>query len=197
MPARVELYWIPLGAGNNTRCVRLSGHAFEALAARRQGRNVTDLYHSALQVQCAGATSVIEMGPAWGNTDPERGVVATGPVGSSLLGRSPLLRYEVRCWKGGSIPDVSYAIDSPVLLSDDPAKARLVLDSVRLVPPLTWGRDESGTGDMWNSNSLIAWLLATAGHDLRDVAPPAGGRAPGWHCGLVLARRHALTSNRS
>ena len=42
---------------------------------------------------------------------------------------------------------------------------------------------------MWNSNSLVAWLLATSGHDVTSLAPPGGGRAPGWPAGLELARR--------
>jgi hypothetical protein len=45
------------------------------------------------------------------------------------------------------------------------------------------------TGDMWNSNSLVAWLLARAGIDTEDVAPPARGRAPGWSAGLITAAR--------
>ena len=58
---------------------------------------------------------------------------------------------------------------------------------------VTWGRDELGTGDMWNSNSLISWLLARSGHDTDAVAPPAGGRAPGWSAGLMVAAREAET----
>ena len=55
------------------------------------------------------------------------------------------------------------------------------------VPALTWGRDEMHTGEMWNSNSLTAWLLARSGHELATVHPPAQGRAPGWHAGLTVA----------
>jgi hypothetical protein len=51
----------------------------------------------------------------------------------------------------------------------------------------------NGTGDMWNSNSLISWLLARSGHHLDAVAPPAHGRAPGWAAGLVLAARQRAT----
>jgi hypothetical protein len=57
------------------------------------------------------------------------------------------------------------------------------------VPSLTWGRDDLGTGDMWNSNSLISWVLARTGHDMTTVRPPDRGRAPGWQAGLVLASR--------
>jgi hypothetical protein len=57
------------------------------------------------------------------------------------------------------------------------------------VPALVWGRDESHAGEMWNSNSLISWLIARSGLDVESVRPPAGGRAPGWDAGLVVARR--------
>jgi hypothetical protein len=57
------------------------------------------------------------------------------------------------------------------------------------VPTPTWGRDELDTGDMWNSNSVISWLLVQAGVGVDAIRPPAGGRAPGWDAGLVVARR--------
>ena len=37
-----------------------------------------------------------------------------------------------------------------------------------------WGRDELATGEMWNSNSVIAWTLARSGIDTEPVQPPAG-----------------------
>jgi hypothetical protein len=33
-PASVDLYWLPLGAGDNTQCVRTNGRVFEAITAR-------------------------------------------------------------------------------------------------------------------------------------------------------------------
>ena len=42
---------------------------------------------------------------------------------------------------------------------------------------------------MWNSNSLISWLLARSGIETAPIHPPLGGRAPGWHAGLVVAAR--------
>jgi hypothetical protein len=42
---------------------------------------------------------------------------------------------------------------------------------------------------MWNSNSVIAWVIARSGIDAGSIKPPSGGRAPGWHAGLVLAAR--------
>jgi len=52
-----------------------------------------------------GVTTAVEMAPVW-TTRGDRGVVSEGPVGAAFLGRSRLFRYEVRCWHGGSIPDL-------------------------------------------------------------------------------------------
>jgi hypothetical protein len=40
---------------------------------------------------------------------------------------------------------------------------------------------------MWNSNSVIAWLIARSGIDVDAIQAPVGGRAPGWNAGLVFA----------
>jgi hypothetical protein len=52
-----------------------------------------------------------------------------------------------------------------------------------------WGRDELGTGEMWNSNSVIAWVIARSGIEAQSIQPPQGGRAPGWRAGVVVASR--------
>jgi hypothetical protein len=52
-----------------------------------------------------------------------------------------------------------------------------------------WDRDELGTGEMWNSNSVIAWVIATSGIETESIRAPAGGRAPGWQAGIEVARR--------
>jgi hypothetical protein len=52
-----------------------------------------------------------------------------------------------------------------------------------------WGRDELGAGEMWNSNSVIAWVIARGGIDAESIQAPQGGRAPGWRAGVVVARR--------
>jgi hypothetical protein len=57
------------------------------------------------------------------------------------------------------------------------------------VPTPVWGRDELKAGEMWNSNSLISWLIARSGLDVDSVHLPAHGRAPGWDAGLVVERR--------
>ena len=185
--ASVDLYWLPLGAGG--RFVRLNGRVFEAADAGLHRRKRCDLYHSALEVQLGDSRVVIEQGPVWNNKVPERGVVGEGPVGSVWLGRSPMFRYEVRCWRDGVIPDVTEAVASPVRVSSDAASARLVIDLVPQVPLSTWGRDELEAGEMWNSNSLISWLLARSGHDTSAITPPPQGRAPGWDAGLIVAGR--------
>jgi hypothetical protein len=187
--ARVDLYWLPLGAGDTSGCVRWNGRIFEALGARYEHREARDLYHSALEVHLGTARYVIEMTPAWGSKQADRGVVSEGSVGLRQLGHSRAFRYEVRRWRNGCIPDVSEAVASPQRMSADAARARRLLDLVPDFPTFTWGRDELHTGDMWNSNSLIAWLLAASGHDTELVEPPPNGRAPGWAAGLELAAR--------
>ncbi len=169
--------------------MKANGRAFEALAARRQGRPRAELYHSALLLHLDGRTLGIEQTPAWGQQRAEREVVARGPVGTRAAGRLRWFRYEVHITPGGGIPDLAEAVDSPRPLSDDPALARAVLEAVRRVPVLTWGRDESHCGEMWNSNSVIAWTLTTARIAAAEVALPPGGRAPGWAAGCTLARR--------
>jgi hypothetical protein len=183
----IDLYWLPLGAGGHS--VRLNGRVFEAVAARLERRQRCDLYHSALEVRVPQGRFVIEQAPVRNSNGPERGVVAEGAVGSRWAGRFRLFRYEVRCWHGGVIPDAHEAVESPQLLTDDPDLAQRVLDLAPHVPTAVWGRDELGAGEMWNSNSIVAWLIATCGLPADSIHPPPGGRAPGWHAGLVVARR--------
>jgi len=185
--AAVDLYWLPLGAGGHF--VRLNGRIFEAVTARLQRRPVRDLYHSALQVHLGADTYVIEQAPVPDLAGARRGVVAEGAIGTSLAGRFRLCRYEIRLWRGGDIPDIAEAVDSPRRLSDDEECARHLLDIVPRVPTPVWGRDELGAGEMWNSNSVTAWIVSRSGLDAAPLKPPTGGRAPGWNAGLVVAGR--------
>jgi hypothetical protein len=187
----INLYWLPLGAGGHS--VRLNGKVFEAVAARLGGRERCDLYHSALEVRVPNGRFVIEQAPVWREHE-ERGVVATGAVGARAAGRFRLFRYEIRRWRDGVIPDIAEAVDSPHRLSDDPGCARRLLELVPQVPTPVWGRDELRLGEMWNSNSLISWLLARSGLDVESIQPPLGGRAPGWRAGIVMARRQQAES---
>ena len=186
-PRGVDLYWLPLGAGG--WFVRLNGRAYEALVAAREQRPRADLYHSALIVTVPEARFVIESAPIPDGDSAARGVVCEGAVGHHALGRIRVFRYEVRCWPGGVIPDLGEAVDSPRRLTDEPAVARRLLDLTPRMPSPVWGRDELGTGDMWNSNSVVSWLVTASGLDVESIRPPDGGRAPGWSAGIVTARR--------
>ena len=186
--AAVDLYWLPLGAGGHF--VRLNGRVYEVLKARLERRRACELYHSALQVEVPEARFVIEQAPVHDWSGKDRGVVAEGAVGSRWAGRFRIFRYEIRLWRGGHIPDVAEAVETPRCLSTDEGQARHVLDKVSEVPTPVWGRDELRTGEMWNSNSVIAWVIARSGIDADSIRPPRGGRAPGWQAGLVVARRH-------
>jgi hypothetical protein len=131
----------------------------------------------------------IEMTPIPDSYGLERGVVAEGSVGMHKAGRFRLFRYEIRRWLNGFIPDISHAIGGPVRVTDDGAVVQHLLDMVPIVPTPVWGRDELKTGEMWNSNSVTSWLLASVGLDSAAGHPPLRGRAPGWHAGVVVARR--------
>ena len=185
--AGIDLYWLPLGAGGHS--VRLNGRVFEAGAALLGRRGRRDLYHSALVVRVPEGRYVIEMAPVWSGDQGERGVVSEGAVGAQSAGRLRLFRYEVRCWREGVIPDIAEAVDSPRRLSNDLACARRLLEQVPQVPTPVWGRDELHAGEMWNSNSLTSWLILRSGLEVESVHPPPGGRAPGWHAGIVVASR--------
>jgi hypothetical protein len=105
------------------------------------------------------------------------------------MARWRVFRYEVRRWRDGTIADADEAVASPQPLSDDLLVARRLLNLVGSLPTPVWGRDELGTGEMWNSNSVISWLLARSGLPTDTITPPAGGRAPGWEAGLITAHR--------
>lgn len=185
--AGVDLYWLPLGAGG--RSVRLNGRVYEGMVARIERRHPLALYHSALVVTASSGRFVIEVTPVTGGDPATRGAVAEGAIGSRLARRLRIFRYEVRCWRNGMIPDVVEAVDSPRELSSDATVAERILSLTPHVPTLVWGRDESGTGDMWNSNSVISWLITRSGLLVETVQPPPGGRAPGWKAGIVVAGR--------
>lgn len=181
----IDLYWLPLGAGGHF--VRVNGLLYEAALARVQHRERRALYHSALEVRIDGDLWVVEMAPVWVKEGGGHGV-AGGAVGARWAGRLSAFRYEVRRWRGGRIPDVSEAVESPLRVARDGERSRRLLELVPQVPTPVWGRDELHTGDMWNSNSVVSWLLERSGVDTGPIHPPCGGRAPGWDAGVALAR---------
>jgi len=190
----VDLYWLPLGAGGRSV---LNGRVFEAVVARLEKRPTKDLYHSALAVRVPEGEFVIEMTPVPDGNGALRGVVAEGAVGSRWARPLRIFRYENRRWRDGRIPDIDEAVESPKRLTDDPFLARRVLELVPAVPTPVRGRDELQAGEMWNSNSLISWLIARGGLGVETVHPPSNGRAPGWHAGLAVAHRQSPDSVRT
>lgn len=192
----VDLYWLPLGAGGSF--VKFNGRLFEATQALVGNRRPMDIYHAALEVECTGERFVVELTPIPDREGSRRGVVGEGAVGARFAGRWRIFRYELRCWKDGEIPDLRWAVDSPLRVATGRVQAKRLLDLLPSVPMLVWGRDEIEAGEMWNSNSVIAWLLASSGLDVGALGPPTGGRAPGWNAGLTAARmkRPALSSAR-
>jgi hypothetical protein len=189
MESTVDLYWLPLGAGG--WFVRLNGRIYEACAAAIHRRARCDLYHSAIQVEVPGGRFVIEQTPVPDDRGDRRGVVGGGAVGTRRAARLRVFRYEIRRWRDGVIPDLGEAVDSPRRLTDDPAVAQRLLGLVPSIPTPVWGRDELRAGEMWNSNSIIAWLVTSAGLDAATVRVPERGRAPGWNAGIVVASRAA------
>ncbi|HMR49569.1 MAG TPA: hypothetical protein PKE40_11425 [Arachnia sp.] len=183
--SHVALWWLPVGAGGHF--VVHTSRLWEAIRARREHRAAHQLFHAALEVFADRHRYVIEMTPAWGWHDKGRNVVATGPVLSPRLGRSRLFRYEVRCWDGGEIPDKAYAPVPPLLFSLGPEQAVSLVQRVAGVPRHVWGRDPGGTGDMWNSNSVVSWLLCAVDVDAAALVPPCDGSAPGWAAGVAIA----------
>lgn len=176
--AGVDLYWLPLGAGGHS--VRLCGRAFEAVAASTHARHAQRLYHSALKLRLAdGSSFVIEQTPVPDSRGADRGVVGCGSVGARWAGKARIFRYEVRRWRNGVISDEDEAVESPRRLTVDPDRALLIWRLAADLPMPTWGRDELGAGEMWNSNSVISWLIDRSGLDAASIRPPDKGRAPG------------------
>lgn len=182
----VELAWIPLGAGQHV--VKFSGKLYEALTAFIARRPPCDIYHAALTITVSDGRYTVEMTPIPDGQGERRGVVAEGPVGLKVLGRFRLFRYEIRRWRGGVIPDANQAMNTTIVSTDESC-AQHLLDILPGVPTAVWGRDELHAGEMWNSNSVIAWLLAAGDLDTSRLQPPPRGRAPGWSSGPVVAAR--------
>ncbi|HEX6286870.1 MAG TPA: hypothetical protein VFZ80_05250 [Acidimicrobiia bacterium] len=188
--ARVIVHWIPLGAGG-AAAVRISGRIYEGMRAVTEGRRPRDLYHAALEIVLSGERFTIENAWPCPNADvASRGVVLEGPVWSPHLCRLRMFRYEVRCWKDGTIPDIDHAVASPTL-TDNADHARRILEAANSIPRLTWGRRAAIGGEMWTSNSVISYLLTVSGVSLSTCTPPGGGRAPGWDVGVCVGRDRA------
>ena len=183
---RVDLYWIPLGAGAGGALVRLSGRTYEAMVAAREAPGAVRSVPLRACSRVDGVTTTIEMAPVWVQRG-ERGVVAEGPWarGSSGTPASSATRCGAGAAARSPTPRPPAAVRNQWRTTAPPA--RRLLGLVAEFPVCTWGRDELYVGEMWNSNSLVSWLLARAGLWTSDLGPPRGGRAPGWDAGLRAA----------
>jgi len=179
------LWWIPVGAGS--RVVPYTSRLWERAEALVNRRRPRALFHAALEIVTGDERFLVEMAPAWGVPAPVRGVVATGPVALTTLGRSHFFRYEVRSWKDGVLPDREWAVGGPRRIELSGSQAEEMLQAVPRVPRLIWGRRTRGSREMWNSNSLIAWLMHEGGIDATQFSPPSEGWAPGWSTGIAVA----------
>jgi hypothetical protein len=191
-PTAVDLYWLPLGAGGHS--VRFNGIVYEAISSTIQRRPRCDVYHTALEIRMPNGLFAIEMTPIPNRRGWERGVVAEGAVGTRWAGRLRIFRYEIRRWCNGAIPDLRYAVASPIRITDDPSVAQRILELLPSVPTPTWGRDELQAGEMWSCNSIISWVLTRAGLDTDAIPLPTHGRAPGWDAGVAVARSRVPAS---
>ena len=175
----IDLYWLPLGAGG--RSVRLNGRFFEAVAAVLGHRRACASTDSALLVR-AGGGFVIELAPFPATTPLD--AVWWPLVRSAQWSRvAPGFPLRGSLLAGRDHPRRRRGRRGPRRLSDDPERAT----APRLVPHVptpVWGRDELRTGEMWNSNSLISWLLTRCGLDIEPINPLTGGT------GARLAGRH-------
>ncbi len=108
----VDLYWIPLGAGDHI--VRVSGKLYEALKGISERRPRTDLYHSALEITLPGDRFIIESAPIpdlrgsetrCRSGRPGRGAVARSipaiPLRDPFLARRRHSRRELRGGESG------------------------------------------------------------------------------------------------
>ena len=180
----IDLYWLPVGAATS-RVQQASLRLWETIEAARCRRPRANLYHAALKLRTGDGTRTLELAPAFasGAAIP----LATGPVGFRGADRFRLFRYQLGSAPGGTFPDEEFAVESPVRLANDCHTVSRVFELAPTVPRYAWGRRANGTREMWTSDSVISWLLLRAGVDLSGVAPPQGGRAPGWYAGIAVA----------
>ena len=168
--------------------MKFVGRVYERLLAWKERRKAQDLYHAALEVFVEEGLYAIEGASVVDDQGEKRGVVMEGAVGWRWAGRWRIFRYEWRRWREGVIPDLAEAVEGSRRLSNSLEVARKLLDLMPEVPRLVWGRDEIKAGEMWTSNSQMAWLLEKSGLEAERIEPPKGGRAPGWKAGVVAAR---------
>jgi len=181
--SKVELFWLPVGAG--THFQRASLIAYDWLLAHIARRPRAAFVHAALKVRLEGRTHTLELMPV--PRRQETAPLITGPVGLRIAGRLRMFRYQLLCQEASTLPDERWAIESPNVIGRGAAFAETILSIAAQVPAHTWGRRVAGTTEMWTSDSAISWLLCRAGVDIREINPPSQTQAPGWAAGIQVA----------
>ena len=191
--AAVDLYWIPLGAGGH--CVRFNGRVFEALAAARgAAASLRPLPRRARRRHRRRAVTRSSSRRRRTATWRAGASSRRAPSAAATPGGCVVFRYEVRCWRDGSIPDLGAAVGGPMPADERSPRSPATCSTLVADRPTCrcGGATSYDAGEMWNSNSMIAWLIAgrgAAGGATCDRRPD--GRAPGWAAGLEVARsRH-------
>ena len=131
---------------------------------------------------------MIEQTPVRDLSGEQRGVVAEGAVGARWAGRFRIFRYEIRVWRGGHIPDVAEAVDSPRRLTSEASRPARARSRSRGADPGLGSRRVRHGRDV--ELELRDRVGDRAQRHRRRVDPAAaGGRAPGWQAGVVVASR--------
>ena len=138
----VALWWLPLGAGESTGTVRLSGLVYERIAAWQAPRPRQPLFHAALRGRLDGMDHVIEMAPGRSKPRPGSRCRPEGPVG--LVPRSAAGRSATRSGAGRVAGSPMRRAPSRAHAEPDDRSGRSGDCSRRWhrVPAATWGLDE-------------------------------------------------------
>lgn len=182
-PCFVDLYWIPISGSSGTGMFGALGKLFVSNPENR------DLYHAALRIQLEDCSVyVIELEDYIDDEDERKakGVVVDGEFDFIPLKNT----YSIRRWRDGTIDDEGSA-PPPTRMSTDCVVAQKVYDQAAKVPPNDyWSNDPKWGESRWTSNSVVAWILQSAGLNVWPCPTPPNGLAPGWSAGLIEAGGH-------
>ena len=194
----LDLYWLPLGAGGHSvrvqrphlrgggrspRCAAAAPSVTTSTTRRSTG---DDAGGHPTQSRWSAAKALVSAEAA------DHGAVAGGargqpparPLGAVSI-RDPLLSVAARSQTSRR------RLRAPAAADRRPCSCSggSVLELVPLRSDLrSGGWTRSQTGEMWNSNSLVSWLLVSHRPDVgRADRLPVGGRAPGWQAGIAVA----------
>jgi len=131
--ARIELWWLPLGAGG--WFVRANGRLYEARPGNPGGGGRST--STTRRWWCGFPEGRFVVENCWPIPDSDgardRGVAVEGPVGSELIARFRVFRNEVRRWDG-TIADAGTAVASPPGPEPGPGQGRRLLELVGELP---------------------------------------------------------------